>query len=196
MTPHFLASSTSGRLTLSGGHIPVGTGTVAKKNSMKRMPSARSGKVFQGRNALPKELEDRLKVVWRRLGHLIDWCDGKQAWIKSFCLEARPYRETFYWEAVADMVSDYLLEHPTAAPEDVVTDCLVATQYSASPNDRERMDEFREMWSEILADSRKEIEAFIQADLNLATKEGSGEAVARLYAADYGRWESGTGGPQ
>ena len=52
-----------------------------------------------------------------------------------FCAEARPYRETFYWEAVARMMSEYLAEHPAESPEDVLTDCLIATQCPPSSDD-------------------------------------------------------------
>ena len=86
------------------------------------------------------------------------------------------------------MVSDYILENPEAAPDDVLTDCLVATQYSSSPDDRERLDHFRTAWDEILKSSRTEIEEFIQADLELAAMEGTYDEVAQMYAADYGRW--------
>ena len=83
------------------------------------------------------------------------------------------------------MVSDYMLEHPKVPPEEVLTDCLVATQYSPWSNDRERLTEFRMMWGEILCDSREAIERFMQADLELAIQEGTYETVARLYATDY-----------
>lgn len=158
------------------------------KKSSKKQKSSTS---FKARANLPTNLEERLKVVWRRLGHLIDWCDSNQAWTKTFCSEARPYRAVFYWEAVADMISDYMLDHPAASPEDVFTDCLVATQYSASADDPERLTIFREMWDEILYSSRKEIEAFIQSDLDLAVQEGTCEEVARLYAADHAKWRMG-----
>ncbi len=143
------------------------------------------------RTRLPGDLEERLRVIWRRLGHLIDWCDSSEAWTKTFCSEVRPYRATFYWEAVAEMVSDHMLDHPTDSPDDIHTDCLVATQFSASLDDREELASFREMWREILCSSRKEIEAFIQSDLELAMQERTYEEVARLYAADYGKWKMG-----
>jgi len=44
---------------------------------------------------------------------------------------------------------------------------------------------------EILCSARKEIEVFIQADLELAMQEGTYEEVARQYAADYGKWKRG-----
>lgn len=89
---------------------------------------------------------------------------------------------------MAELVSDYLLEHPTTPPERALTDCLIATQYAPSPGDSERLTYFREAWQKILDRSRQEIEAFIQADLALAAQEGTLEAVARLYAADCSRW--------
>jgi hypothetical protein len=101
-----------------------------------------------------------------------------------FCSEPRPYRQTFYWEAIADMVSDYMLDNPMASPDNALADCLVATQQSPSSDDRSRLKTFREMWDEILCSSREEIETFIQSDLELAMREGTYEAVARLYAAD------------
>ena len=152
--------------------------------------SSRKGSERVDRKSLPADLEDRLQVVWRRLGHLIDWCSSVEAWTKMFCSEPRPYRQTFYWEAIADMVSDYMLDHPTESPEDVLADCLVATQQSPSSDDPSRLTAFREMWDEILCSSKQEIEAFIQSDLELAKQEGTYEAVARLYAAD-GKWEKG-----
>lgn len=162
-----------------------------KKTSKKRKSSTNKGEEFKARTSLPNELEDRLRVVWRRLGHLIDWCDSSEAWTKMFCSEARPYRATFYWEAVTEIVSDYMLDHPTASPEDDLTDCLVATQYSPSSDDPERLTEFRMMWREILCGSREEIEAFIQSDLELARQEGTYETIAALYAADHQKWEKG-----
>ena len=158
------------------------------KKTRKNQESSTSAAI---RTRLPEDLEERLRVIWRRLGHLIDWCDSSETWIRIFCSEARPYRATFYWEAVADMVSDYMLDHPRDLPEDVLTDCLVATQYSPSSDDREELARFRGMWGEVLCSSRKEIEAFIESDLDLATQEGTYEEVARLYAHDYGRWKMG-----
>ena len=137
-----------------------------------------------GRKRLPNELEERLRVVWRRLGHLIDWCDDAKSWTKMFRSEARPYHETFYWEAVTEMVSDYMLDHPSAPPEDVLTDCLVAVQCSPSSDESERTTHFRKVWSELLMNSQQEIETFTQADLELAKRNGTHESVARLYAAD------------
>lgn len=156
-----------------------------KKKSKKQTTSTTEGSERLDRTSLPKDLRDRLQVIWRRVGHYVDWCDDFASWIKMFCSEARPYRATFYWEAVANMVSDYMLENPEVAPDDVLTDCLVATQSSPSSDDRERLGEFCEMWSDILDGSRAEIESFIQADLELAAREGTYETVARLYAIDY-----------
>ena len=160
-----------------------------KKTSKKRKSSTNSDE-FKARTSLPKDLKDRLQVVWRRLGHLIDWCSSAEAWAKMFCLESRPYRATFYWEAVADMVSEFMIDHPAASPESVLADCLVATQQSPSSDDPSRLTVFREMWDEILCSSREEIEAFIQSDLEVAKQERTYEAVAHLYASDYGRWKN------
>ena len=161
---------------------------MSKKKSRKHVPSASTQRESAARTSLPEELNERLKVVWRRLGHLIDWCQNGEAWMQSFCQETRPYRATFYWEAMAEIVSSYMIEHPNASPEDVLSDCLVATQCSPSEDDPDRLTEFREMWQEILDSSRKEIEEFIQADLEIAKLEGTYEAVARMYVADYGKW--------
>jgi hypothetical protein len=90
------------------------------------------------------------------------------------------------------MVSDYLSEHPTAAPERVLTDCLVATQNSPSPDDPERLAHFRKAWQHILDRSREEVERFLQADFDLARQEGTYDVVAGLYAADFFRWAKGT----
>lgn len=155
-----------------------------------REPS-RNPQGFKARKSLPEALKERLQAVWRRLRHLVGWCDGSEAWTKMFSSEARPYRATFYLESVAGMVSDYMLKHPEASPEDVLADCLVATRYSLSHEDRKRLTEFRRMWNEVLRSSKHEIEAFIQADLQLAAHEGTYETVARLYVADYWRWRIG-----
>ena len=156
-----------------------------KKKSKKRKSSSTP------RTSLPADLEERLRSVWRRIGHLVDWCDDAEAWTKMFCSEVRPYRATFYWEAVADMVSEFMIDHPAADPEDVLTDCLVAMQCAPSDDDPDKLVRFRESWQEILDSSRKEIEAFIQADLELAMQEGAYEMVARLYAGDYRKWKMG-----
>ena len=170
---------------------PPRRASVMPKKTRKKRKSSATSKKTPPRTSLPKDLQERFESVWRRLGHLIDWCDSSEHWTNMFCLEARPYRAIFYWEAVADVVSDYMLEYPTNSPEDVLTDCLVATQYSPSPDDRERLAEFRSAWDEILCSSRQEIEAFIQADLELALQEGTYEEIARMCAADYGRWKIG-----
>ena len=143
------------------------------------------------RKSLPKDLEERLLVVWRRLGHLIDWCSSSEAWTKMFCSETRPYRQTFYWEAIADIVSDHMIDHPTDSPEDVLSDCLIATQQSPSSDDPSRLTTLREMWDEILCSSNEEIEAFTQSDLELAKQEGTCEVVTALYRADDGKWKKG-----
>lgn len=140
------------------------------------------------RTSLPHDLDQRLQVVWQQLGHLLDWCDSGTALIQLFCAEARPYRETFYWEAVAHMISEYSAEHPAAFPEDVLTDCLIATQCPPTSDDGEALTEFHHMWQEILIDSQREIDALMQRDLELAQQEGTHETVAALYAADRQMW--------
>ncbi len=89
------------------------------------------------------------------------------------------------------MVSEFMIDHPADSPEAVVSDCLVATQHSPSPDDPERLTRFREMWEEVLCSSREEIEAFMQSDLDLARQEGTYETVAALYTADDQSWEKG-----
>lgn len=143
------------------------------------------------RQKLAEELEVRLQAVWSKLGHLIDWCDDAASWTQGFCSEARPFRETFYWEAVAEMVGDYLRDHPQDSGERALTDCLIATQCSPRSGDSERLTYFWDAWGEILACSQKEIEAFIEADLDLAMDDGHYEYVARLYAAEYQRCKDG-----
>jgi hypothetical protein len=140
------------------------------------------------RETLPDELNARLRVIWSKLGHLIDWCDDDTSWIKAFCSELLPYRQTFYWEAVAKMVSDYLTDQPTASAEDVLADCLVATQCSPTSAEPDRLDHFRTAWQQILDRSREQIEAFIKSDLELAIQDGTYETVGALYAANYQRW--------
>ena len=71
------------------------------------------------------------------------------------------------------MVGDYVREHPVACPESCLTDCLVATQCSASCDDTERVVHFREAWRQILARSREQIEDLMQADLDLAKQDGT-----------------------
>ena len=160
-----------------------------KKSGKKDSTGEQSEQV--NRKELPDQLELRLRSVWSNLGHLIDWCDGPESWMKMFCSEARPYRETFYWEAVAEMVAEYISAHPKESPAVALTDCLIATQCSPTAGDSPRMGEFREAWRGILDRSRAEIEGFIQADLDLAIQDGTSEIVARLYAADYERWKKG-----
>jgi len=160
---------------------------------------SRQGSVIEqseevSRKRLPEELEGRLQAIWAKLGNLVEWCDSSTSWLKMFCAEARPYRETFYWEAVAQMVSDYLSANPTVSAERVLTDCVIATQCSPSPDDPDTLIHFRETWQRILDCSRDEIEQFIKADLDLAMQDGTYETVARLYAADYGRWKKGQDG--
>jgi hypothetical protein len=143
------------------------------------------------RTSIPHDLDQRLQVVWQQLGHLLDWCGSSTAWMQLFCAEARPYRETFYWEAVARMMSEYLTEHQTESPEDVLTDCLIATQCPPSSDDRDALTEFHNMWQEILIDSQQEIDTVMQRDLELAQQEGTHETVAALYAADHQAWQQG-----
>jgi hypothetical protein len=129
-------------------------------------------------------LEARLRAIWSKVGHLVEWCPDSAAWITMFYAEARPYRETFYWESVTQMVSDYLSAHPAASAEEVLTDCLIATQASPSADDSERMAHFCQAWQGIRDRSMQEIEQLRKADLDLATQEGTYDAVAALYAAD------------
>ncbi len=157
--------------------------------SEKRKRATDRGRESTARKNLPQDLDERLRVVWQSLGHLIDWCDSSTAWTQLFCAESRPYRETFYWEAVAHMVSNYLLKHSATDPADALTDCLIATQCSTSSDDGEALTEFRSMWEEILSSSRAEMQAFIQADLELARQEGTSETVAALYANNCQAWE-------
>ena len=157
------------------------------------MAKKRSGKPEQHyRRRLPEELETRLLMVWRKLGHLIDWCDDGTSWTDAFCSEARPYRETFYWEAVAEMVTGYIQEHPIEPSEDALADCLIATQSPACSDDPDRLVHFRNTWCAILDRSKADVEAFIEADLDLARENGIYEMVARLYAADHERWRKGS----
>jgi len=141
------------------------------------------------RKSLPCELENRLRAVWLRIGHLIDWCDNDKSWLRMFYSEARPYREAFHWEAMAEMVSDYTLDHPEAPPESVLTDSLVAIQCAPSPDEPERLKEFRRRWAHIVVRSATEIDAVFKADLDLATQDGSYQTVARLCVADRAKLE-------
>ena len=83
-------------------------GAVAKKNRDKLTNSTGERSEQINRQKLPEALAVRLQAVWSRPGPLIDWCDDAASWMRLFCSEARPYREAFYWEAMAQMVSDYL----------------------------------------------------------------------------------------
>ncbi len=163
---------------------------VTRKNKQLKSSSTKRLKKTE-RKSLPDELEVRLQNLWSKLGDLIDWCDDSESWIKLFCAEARPYRETFYWEAVAEMVSNYILEHPMTAAQRALTDCLIATQSSPSTGDSNMMTHFREAWQQLLGRSREKIENFIKSDLELAKQEETYETVAALYAADYHRWIKG-----
>ncbi len=164
---------------------------MAKKKSRKSNRSKGGSSEKAYRQHLPEELESRLRAVWSAVGSLIAWCNSGSAWLSMFCSEARPYRETFYWESIAEMIARYIEDHPGESPEAVLTDCLVATQCSPSSEDPPRFQEFRKMWSEILDRSGPEIEHFIQADLELAAQEGNYEAVAALYAADHQKSQMG-----
>ena len=141
---------------------------MSKKRTRKHAPSASAQTGSAAHTNLPEELNERLTVVWRRMGHLIDWCQSSEAWMESICQETTPYRAMFYWEAIAEIVSSYMLEYLDASPEDVLSDCLVAAQCSPAADDPVRLTEFRDMWQEFLDSSQKEIEDFIQADLELA----------------------------
>lgn len=155
----------------------------------KRKSAARDGKAAERSRALPQELAARLGAVWQAVGHLIDWCDDSAAWTQLFSSEARPYRETFYWESIARMLSEFLAKHPTAAPEEALSDCLIATQCSPGSDDSPTLHEFHRMWDSLLRQSRTEIEAVVQSDLELARQYGNYETVATLYAADRQTWE-------
>jgi len=147
------------------------------------------------RKSLPDDLKVRLQTVWSKLGHLVDWCDDSTSWMEMFCSEPRPFREAFYWEAVAEMVFDYMENHSTASPESVLTDCLIATQGPPSSDDSDRLVHFQTAWGQILDRSREQIEAFIKSDLELATQDGTYDTVAAMYAADYHKWEVEKDGP-
>ena len=107
----------------------------------KRKPTTKRHR-FMVPPSFPNDLDQRLQVVWQVVGHLIDWCDSSEAWTQLFCSVARPYRETFYWEAIARMVPEYLAKHPTASPEDALSNCLIATQCSPCVDDRAALKEF------------------------------------------------------
>lgn len=157
----------------------------------KRKSASKRDAAPPARERLPEELAERLLAVWQRLGHLIEWCDSSQAWLQLFCSEARPYRETFYWEAIARMVSSYARRQPAASPEMALTDCLIATQCPPSPHDGEALAEFHAMWQEILNSSQEAIAAVQQSDLELARQEGTLETVSALYAAEPQPWHIG-----
>ena len=158
--------------------------------SKKRTSAKQGGAPSEVRDKLPQDLTARLQSAWQSLGHLIEWCDSYQAWTQLFCSEARPYRETFYWESIARMVSDYMRQHPAASPESALTECLIATQCPPSAHDDEALMEFRTRWQEILDSSQEAMEAFIQSDLELARQEDRYDAVAALYAAEPRPWRS------
>ena len=155
----------------------------------KKRKSATGGGTSPTRTSLPHDLEERLQVVWQQLGHLIDWCDSDTTWVQLFCAEARPYRETFYWEAVARMMSEYLAAHPAASPEAALSDCLIATQCPPCADDHAALKEFHAMWQRILGGSQEAIDTSMQRDLELARQEGNSDTVAAMYAADRQAWE-------
>jgi hypothetical protein len=154
----------------------------------------RSKREQRYRDRLPDELNIRLQIVWSHLGHLIDWCQDSASWTDTFCSEARPYRETFYWESIAEMVSEYFEEHPGASRDLALADCLIATQSPACSDDSDRLVHFRTTWGQILTRCKEEIDAFTKADLELAKRDGIYEIVARLYASDHQEWEDVTDG--
>ncbi|MHB0960511.1 MAG: hypothetical protein ACYC0X_31090 [Pirellulaceae bacterium] len=141
------------------------------------------------RTSLPHDLDQRLLVVWQQLGDLIDWCNSGAAWTELFCSEARPYRETFYWEAVARMMSEYLADHPATSPDDALSDCLIATQCPPTSDDHDVLTEFHNMWNEVLIDSQDEIDTSMQRDLELAKQEGNADTVTAMYVADHQKWQ-------
>ena len=95
-------------------------------------------------------------AVWSKVGHLLEWCSSVSSWIKLFCTEARPYRETYYWEAIAQLVSSYLANHKGASAEKALTDCLIATQCPPSADDTHMIVHFRQEWGNILNRSRRD----------------------------------------
>ena len=84
-----------------------------------------------------------------------------------------------YWEAVARMMSEYLTEHQSASPEDVLTDCLIATQCPPSSDDREALMDFHNMWQEILIDSQREIDRVDAAGLGVGPAGRDSRARSR-----------------
>jgi hypothetical protein len=154
----------------------------------KRKSASSSDAASPARSALPPDLNARLLAVWDQVGHLVEWCDTSTNWLQAFCNEARPFRETFYWEAIAKLVADYLAGHPDVKAERALTDCLIATQCPPLPDDRVVLIEFHQRWRALLASSRAAIDEVIQSDLELARQEGTVEAVSALYAADREQW--------
>jgi hypothetical protein len=155
----------------------------------KRKSAPDRNTVPQVSRSLPRDLEDRLQAVWQILGPMIDWCDSCAAWMQAFGLEARPYRETFYWESIARMVSDFLARHPGTRPGDALSNCLIATQCPPCADDPAALKEFHSLWQQRLHDARAEIDAFIEADLALAKQHGNYELVKTLYEGDQQAWE-------
>ena len=147
-----------------------------------------SGQTNHITELLKTEFADR-QAVWQQLGHAIDWCDSETAWKELFRSEARPHWQTFYWEAVARMMSEYLAAHPAASPEAALSDCLIATQCPPCADDPAALQEFHATWQRILSGSTETIDASMQRDLELAEQEGTHETVAALYAADRQAWK-------
>ena len=156
----------------------------------KRKSASSSDAASPARATLPAELNARLLAVWDQVGHLVDWCDSGSQWLQAFLNEARPYRETFYWEAIAKLIADYVAAHPGTKAERALTDCLIATQCPPLPDDRAVLIEFHQKWRALLASSRARFDAVVESDLELARQEGTIEAVSALYAADRAQWQA------
>lgn len=156
----------------------------------KKQKASTGGGTAPTRASLPIGLKARLQAVWQRVGYLIGWCDREAAWLQLFDSEPRPHWQTFYWEAVARMVSEYSTAHPTDSLEAALADCLIATQCPPCADDQARLKEFHAMWQGILSGSLDAIDTSMQQDLELARKEGNADAVAALYAADRRAWEA------
>ncbi len=162
-----------------------------KRKSANSTDAASSNAASPARPALPSDLNERLLAVWNQVGHVVDWCDSCESWLQAFRNEARPFRETFYWESIAKLVAAYVAEHPGVKAERALTDCLIATQCPPLPDDRAVLIEFYRNWQALLAGSRAAIDAVVASDLELARQEGTAEAVSALYAADRDQWQVG-----
>ncbi len=156
----------------------------------KRKSANSSSSASPARATLPAELNARLLAVWDQVGPLVEWCDSSTQWLQAFLSESRPYRETFYWEAIAKLVADYVAAHPGTKAERAMTDCLIATQCPPLPDDRAVLIEFHQNWRALLASSRTVLDAVVESDLELARQEGTFETVAALYAADRAQWQA------